>query len=282
MDLLDLQEALGSGDEYNILGVDANVKLNEEDWGSREELFVATVNGMRILPAVGHTHENYATGKKATIDYMVVSHNFDQARAEVDYAEANCSDHVPLVAVIRVSAPARSRSFAAFGARLWKNWRPDDVQIYKEKVIRQMQNGWKSMDDVARKVREVAYENKAKKVPKENEKKLQDMKQVRRTTQCAEARKNISKLIARLASEMKRERAADLITSGVFAGRVKEWRQSRQSPAKLPTKFEEETDATRWSDILEKRVRETMMVEKGSEEERELLGVLDKLRASWS
>lgn len=270
LDFLGMRDATGHGDGYHIVGVDANNKMNEDNWGNREELFVATMSDLRILPSRGYTHENYATGRKSILDYLV---------AEVDYSEANRSDHCPVVSVIRLpSKTTYPWTSSGWGPKLWKNWRPFDTQKYKETISSSFQSGWKTW------ARQGRYEGNRLRAAwgwikrttggnLRNETDSQDHSRGR-------GEERTQQYTCLFAGALKKARAVALLRACVLTGRVRDWRQAQNPPAKLPTEFEGEPNTARWSRILGKRVRKTMMVEPGSEEEGGLMGVLENLRAS--
>lgn len=162
-----------------------------------------------------------------------------------------------VVSVIRLQA--RSTDPSAFSSswapKLWKNWRLLDALKDKEAIMSSFQSGCKTLDGAAKKVRDTAYVLRGRRERKNEENNLEDMKQIRRATHAAEARKELSTNIARLAGTLKKARAVALLRASVLTGRVREWRQAQRPPGKLPTEFEGDPIASVERHLGEKRER---------------------------
>lgn len=200
-DLSVLQEAMGSVEENTLLGVDANARLNETEWGERAEIFVGAMHQERILFCEEPTHDNFGL---AVLDYIVLTPGLDDhARSEVDRGMASRSDHMPVAARLDLGRPTRRCTSNA--QRLWRGWQPQDVQENGHRIATILEGGCKTMDMLVEKVRHTAKDFCRVKAKDPEDIELRNLKEKRRTAR-EDERRDLSNEIHRKAAQLKKMR----------------------------------------------------------------------------
>lgn len=150
------------------------------------------------------------------------------------------------------------------GERIWKGWRPQNLEIYQQKIAEVAEAASRSLDTLIESIRRIAFENRSiKKKEKDEDILIRDLKERRRVAANPEEKTNISRDIYGQLGIRKVAKEQDLARAAVIGGRVRSWRQSRVAPTRFPDSFEGSEVPDEWPNLLEENVIKSMQCSPG-------------------